>query len=117
MHPTIELMQKAAHYVICLISSPANVSEAIAEAIVREKLGACAQIVSPITSFYRWEGNIQKDPEALILVKTERGAIRGLKDLVSKMHPYTIPEFVVFPMIDGLDSYFAWIHDAVSTKK
>ena len=42
----------------------------IANALVGERLAACANIVSPIRSIYRWQGEVQTDTEHTMIIKT-----------------------------------------------
>ncbi|MDP8300000.1 MAG: divalent cation tolerance protein CutA [Candidatus Tantalella remota] len=58
---------------ICFIySTVAGKEEAllIADAIVSEKLAACANVIDNMTSVYWWEDNLQKDEEVVLILKT-----------------------------------------------
>ena len=44
----------------------------IARAVVEERLVACANMVSPLRSIYRWEGKIWDEREWLLIIKTQR---------------------------------------------
>ncbi len=107
-------MVKPDEFVMCIISAQSGDAESIAEAVIRERLGACVQITSAITSYYRWEGKIRKDPEVLIFIKTEQNAVNRIKSLVSEIHPYEVPEFIVIPVIDGLKQYLDWVKDSIT---
>jgi periplasmic divalent cation tolerance protein len=96
---------------MCIISSPVENSEKIANAIITGKLAACVQITSGITSYYWWEGEIRKDGEVLLLIKTHRGLVRQIESLILEIHPYKVPEFIVIPIVDGLPAYLNWIKE------
>ena len=47
-------------------------AQKIAEAIVRRRLAACAQVSGPITSTYRWEGELEQSEEWVCTAKTRK---------------------------------------------
>jgi len=96
-------------YVMGIISAPPEEGAKLAEALVEEKLAACVQVSSPVTSVYRWEGKIEHSQEVLLFVKTETGRIRSIKEFLLKEHPYEVPEFITLPITDGLPRYLKWI--------
>ena len=89
-------------------------AKALGKALVEEKLVACINLI-PIHSIYRWEGQIQEEPEVLIWGKTQDFLIDEIKEFIHKRHSYDTPAFVVFPIQDGCNSYLQWITE--STKK
>jgi periplasmic divalent cation tolerance protein len=84
-------------------------AQAIAETLVGERLAACANLVPGIRSIYRWEGQIQRDSEVLLLIKTAAGRVPALTDRLRELHPYEIPEIISVPIIEGLPDYLSWI--------
>jgi len=81
----------------------------LAELTVREKLAACAQVVAPIRSFYRWEGELRRDDEWLVLFKTSTAAQEALIARVVEEHPYDVPEVIVTPVSAGNPAYLEWV--------
>jgi periplasmic divalent cation tolerance protein len=81
----------------------------IAEALVDERLAACANLLPGITSIYRWEGQIQRDPEVLLLIKTTRDRVSALTERLRVLHPYEIPEIIAVPVTEGLPDYLSWV--------
>ena len=88
-------------------------ARALAGRAMQEHLAACVQI-SEITSVYRWDGAVQDDPEQLLTVKTTAAAVPGLRELLSREHPYEEPELIVLPIIDGSEGYLQWIRSSVT---
>jgi periplasmic divalent cation tolerance protein len=84
-------------------------AQAIAETLVGERLAACANLVPGIRSIYRWEGQIQRDSEVLLLIKTAAGRVPALTDRLRELHPYEIPEIISVPIAEGLPDYLSWI--------
>ena len=107
-------MKKKSDYVMCIIASPSECSETIAEAIVSRKLAACAQVFPGVASFYWWNGELRKDSETLIYLKTKESAVPGIERLLPSIHPYEVPELIVLPVTGGLDSYLGWIDRTVT---
>jgi periplasmic divalent cation tolerance protein len=85
--------------------------ERIAEAIVGEKLAACVNIVGPIRSVYRWQGEVCRDDEHLLFMKTSRDRYGELERRVLELHPYDVPEVVALSVEQGAAAYLSWIEE------
>lgn len=96
---------------VILITTP-NRREAvrIGQAVVKKKLAACANILSPVTSIFRWKGRIEKSREALLIMKTTSRRYAALAKTISSMHPYEVPEIIALKVTKGLPRYIAWVH-------
>ncbi len=81
----------------------------IAEVLLREKLAACVQEMA-IRSRYQWKGEIQCEPELLLLVKTAADRADAAVAAIRKIHPYDLPEIIVLPVIGGLAEYTNWVN-------
>ncbi len=103
-------MQK---YYVVLITTPADKGKDIAEYIIKEKLGACVNIVSEVSSIYWWKGNIERDKESLLVIKTSGNKLRDLIDKVKSVHPYTVPEIIALPIEVGNEDYLRWIDESL----
>lgn len=80
----------------------------IARTILEERLAACVNILPGIHSIYHWEGTIEGDSEALLIIKTSRELLEDLKTKIREIHPYEVPELIALGVEDGLDSYIDW---------
>ncbi|GAA3831282.1 divalent-cation tolerance protein CutA [Sphaerisporangium flaviroseum] len=83
----------------------------LARSAVSARLAACAQIVGPVTSTYRWKGQVETAEEFLVLVKTTRERSVELVDHIRREHPYETPEIISLPVEGGLDAYLHWIDE------
>ena len=83
----------------------------IARALVDEKLAACANLVSPIRSIYRWEGKVWDEKEWLLILKTQREKFQKLEERVKALHSYSVPEIIALPITEGSPSYLRWIEE------
>ncbi|MBA3756466.1 MAG: divalent-cation tolerance protein CutA [Nitrosomonas sp.] len=84
---------------------------ALAEALIDQHLVACVNILSPGTSVYRWQGNIESAEEIPVLIKTQRQHYERIEQLIKIMHPYELPEVITVPIMGGLPAYLQWIAD------
>ncbi len=96
--------------IVVLITCPnPDVGESLARILVEERLAACVNLVPGLTSLYRWEGDLCRDPEALLLVKTRRARFAALSRRVKTLHPYSTPEIIALPIAAGSAPYLTWV--------
>lgn len=84
-------------------------AEAVAAALVGNRLAACVNILAPCRSVYRWEGKVEEAQEVPLLIKTTTAAYPALETAIREHHPYQVPEIVAFPIARGLPAYLAWV--------
>ena len=94
---------------VVLVTAPAESVEAMAEALVEERLAACANLLPGVRSIYRWEGSVERDEEVLMLLKTTRAAFEDLTERVLELHPYDTPEVIALPVAAGASGYLDWV--------
>jgi periplasmic divalent cation tolerance protein len=87
--------------------------EAIARALVKKRLAACVQVVGGVTSFYRWKGALERDEEALILIKTREGLTGEIEKQFESLHLYEVPELVTLPITSGSEGYLKWLDENI----
>ncbi|MFC6081511.1 divalent-cation tolerance protein CutA [Sphaerisporangium aureirubrum] len=97
------------HFEVHVTTGTREEAEAICTTVVHRRVAACAQVVGPIRSVYWWEGEVQRDDEFLILMKTGAERLDDLVDAVKAVHSYTTPEIVAVPIEGGLADYLNWI--------
>jgi periplasmic divalent cation tolerance protein len=99
-----------------VMTTVANQEDAdrLAQALVDQCLAACVQIDGPVTSCYRWAGEVQKTNEFRLIIKTSCKAWPPLKEKMTKLHPYDEPELILFNIDDASDGYRAWVNDQTS---
>ena len=95
------------------VSSPASDADRLAEALVDERLAACAQVIPGVRSTYVWEGAVESADEVLLLLKTRDDLFDALAARVWELHPYDVPEVVAVPLTHLSPSYAAWLADSL----
>ena len=88
-------------------------AERVATSLVEERLAACVNIVPGVVSIYRWKGNVEQEPELMLVIKTLAERVEALKARLVQLHPYELPEVVVIPIGGGHAPYLAWIEEQV----
>ena len=81
----------------------------IARTIVEERLAACANILGPMTSVYRWEGKVTEEGEVAFIAKTAETELPALVARIKALHPYQVPCIVAWPIVAGHQPYLDWI--------
>lgn len=85
-------------------------TETLCQVLLEEHLAACIQTL-PVVSRYRWEGEVQRDAETLLMVKTSAGAVDAAMRVIETYHDYDTPEIVVLPITAGLPAYLDWVEE------
>ncbi len=100
------------NYIVIYITT-SSISEAkkIGRTLVKDKLVACSNIISPIHSIYSWQGKICNDKEALMMLKTKKKLFKQIVKRVEELHSYDVPEIIAMPIIEGSSKYISWINE------
>jgi periplasmic divalent cation tolerance protein len=88
-------------------------AERISAALIERRLAACVQVIGPISSRYRWQGEIEHEQEWLCLVKTEAPRYEEVEATIRELHSYDEPEILATPIVAGSEGYLEWIGDNV----
>ena len=99
--------------VFCTVPS-ADAAEAAARGLLEERLAACVGVLPSVRSFYMWKGELCRDDEVLLVIKTTRAAYPALERSIRSRHPYEVPEIVRLPIDAGWPPYLDWIRVSVS---
>jgi periplasmic divalent cation tolerance protein len=87
----------------------------ISAALVERRLAACVQVIGPISSRYRWRGQVEQEQEWLCLAKTEASRYEELEAAIRELHSYEEPEIVATPIVAGSAGYLQWVSDSLGT--
>jgi len=83
-------------------------AEGMASTLVELQLAACVQITGPIQSIYRWNGQIHKESEYSLKIKTLEPRLVAVVDHLKQHHPYELPE-IVWRTVSASTEYRAWV--------
>jgi periplasmic divalent cation tolerance protein len=89
-------------------------AERIGEALVVERLAACCSVVPTVASFYYWEGQLQREHEALLIIKTVASLGTAVEEFVRTHHGYQLPEIIQLPIEGGSSAYLNWLEEQVA---
>lgn len=89
-------------------------AQRVATCLVEERLAACAQVLGPVSSTYRWQGQVERGREWYCHAKTTTHRLDALQKRIRELHPYEMPEIIAVPIVEGDADYLRWIVEAVS---
>ncbi|WP_223670214.1 divalent-cation tolerance protein CutA [Kangiella shandongensis] len=88
-------------------------AEQLAEKMVKQSLAACVNIIPAITSVYQWQDKTEKDPEVLMVIKTEADLMADLGELLDEEHPYEVYELISCSIEQASTAYLSWLNDTL----
>ena len=96
--------------VLVYVTAPSvKAAERIGTAVVKEGLAACANVLGPIRSVFRWQGKIERTREAVLILKTRKSRVAALTRRIKALHPYSVPCVVALPIVGGNDAFLDWV--------
>lgn len=95
-----------------LMTAPgADSAEAVTRSLVEERLVACGNIIPGAVSVYRWKGEVHRDEEVVVVLKTTRSLLPRVLERAAELHPYDVPELLGQEVVEGAPAYLAWVRD------
>jgi len=95
--------------VMFVMAGTGKEAERISRALIEERLAACANIIGPVRSIYRWRGKVEDAREYLIMIKTRSSLTSRIERAVRKLHSYEVPEIIALKIASGSTPYLDWI--------
>jgi len=101
---------------ILVLMTTANKREAekIVKKLLDRHLIACANIIGPMESNFRWQNKTEKTDEFLILIKSNQKLFNKLTKTVKEFHSYEVPEILAIPIIEGYQPYLEWLNSSLA---
>jgi periplasmic divalent cation tolerance protein len=103
------MTQPSTQVAIVLTTFAVGKGLAVARTLVDERLVACVNVLPPMTSVYRWQGEVQQDAEEQVVIKTTTDRLAALEQRLRELHPYEVPEFLVITADSGSEAYLKWV--------
>ena len=104
------------HLVIFCTVATMEDAEKISDKLVGEELAACVNVINGIKSIYKWKGDICRDDELLLVIKSKEANFINIKEAILSLHPYDVPEIISLEIKDGHSDYLKWIDEVVSVR-
>ena len=83
----------------------------IAQTLIENRLAACVNLSEGLTSIFRWKGEICRESEILLTIKSRKSLFPQLEKSIRELHPYQVPEIIALPLAAGSSDYLKWITD------
>lgn len=83
-------------------------AEAAARRLVDAGLVVCAQVGADLVSFYRWQGQVQRDQEVALVLKVLPDRYDLCAGELKQLHPYDVPQITAWPCGRVDPDYLAW---------
>ena len=99
-------------FILTTLSADADAT-AFARTLVEERLAACVNALPPMTSVYRWKGDLEEAREQQLVIKTTADCVAPLAERFRSLHPYELPEFVILRPEDVSPLYGRWVRESV----
>lgn len=96
--------------IVCTTSSLEEAKK-IAHGLIKNKIAACTNIISGVTSVYFWQNEVCEDNEYMLFIKTQRSLFESVKNFIVENHSYELPEVIMLPIEAGLEGYLNWIKE------
>ena len=86
-------------------------AEELAKGIVEERLAACVQVLPRVTTYFFWEGAVQREGEHLLLIKTAEEKYAAVEAYIREHHSYDVPEVAAIRAEQVSEPYAKWLND------
>ncbi len=95
----------------CVITTADSkeLADSIAQKAVESRLAAGANVISGVSSVYRWKGRIEQTEEWVVLLYTRQSLTGAVSNMIRGMHNYEVPAALSISAVDGLPEFLEWI--------
>mgnify|MGYP001171629551 CR=1 FL=1 len=95
--------------IIYVTASSEDEAEKIAFTVIEENLAACANIMGPMISIFSWKGDLKREKEVSMLLKTSESKVALLTERITTLHSYDCPCVVAWPISYGNSDFLEWL--------
>ena len=99
-------MEKDLRVVLCTFPDWDQARQ-IGAALVEAQVAACVNLLPGAESIYRWQGKVETANEVVGIIKTAN--YPALEEMLTRLHPYDVPEIVALEIKTGLREYLNWL--------
>lgn len=87
----------------------AEEAESAGAALVTSRLAGCVNVIPGMTAIYEWEGQLHRDREVVMIVKTREALAAAVMTALKATHSYENPALLVLPIQEGGPDYVGWL--------
>lgn len=99
--------------IICTTLPDIKITNLIAKMLLKKNLAVCINIFPNIHSLYIWNNVLSKTLEVKMIIKTFTKLKKEIFIEIKKLHPYSIPELLVFKINEVDTSYLSWMNNLI----
>ena len=104
------IARRRSEFSVVLCTAPSREKGAeLAQGLLQTHLAACINIVPAVESHYVWEGKVNVDKEAMLIIKTRAALVSNVTTWLLRHHPYDEPEVIALPIEAGSRGYLDWV--------
>lgn len=96
-------------FLVYLSAPDGQEAERIARGLVEKGLAAGINIIPGAVSIYRWQGEIRRKEEHLLIAQASAGALEGIAEHIRAHHSYIVPCVLWLPVAGGAKNFLQWI--------
>jgi periplasmic divalent cation tolerance protein len=105
-------------FCVVMVTAPkGKEANALARLVLEKKLAACVNILKDVSSYFWWDGKIDRATEALLVMKTTRARLGALTKAIVRAHSYSVCEVIALPVISGNKPYLDWVKTSCLKEK
>jgi periplasmic divalent cation tolerance protein len=92
-------------------------AESLARALVERRVAACVNIVHGVCSVFHWKGEVTREEEKLLLIKTSSSMLDRVRETIRELHSYETPELIALAVEDGDPDYLEWLSESLKATR
>ncbi len=101
------------NFVLLYVTNPSKAeARRIANHILKKRLAACANILSPANALYHSKGKLADEKEWVLILKTTSKNAKRAEREIEKIHPYSVPCIIRIPA-SANEKFFKWVKQSV----
>lgn len=97
--------------IVLVTTSGLEEAERLANLLVGAGLAPCVNIIPSIISVYQWKNKLNRDEEALMIIKTSESSFDEIREIIEKNHSYDVPEIISLEISQLSPTYAAYLGD------
>ena len=82
---------------------------AIAQELVSSEIVACANIIPKTKAVFKWEGVIQEQSEAIVILKSQKARLEEITERIQEIHSYDLPCILYVSIEGGNTDFLKWV--------